>query len=352
MTNSVREIANQLEPGLRDEFLAAVEQTRQEADFVSVVSALKAGDIDEALRLLGLTEGSFKPLLARLDGDGDSLAALLREGYQEAGERAKDDLGVGPIALGVAAVFVATIVAAITSKSAAGLEAAVRDASTKTLTLKPERLAARLRDAVGLTARQTKSLNAYRDAFARIIENPSPTLTQRLKIGGRTVIDRTRPLARLRDYLSAEEMARLSASQRGALRRAISKGNLTPEQADRMVEQHRRHLVRLRAKAIARTEATKVTSAGQQEALENAVRSGLIDASTTMRVWVTAGDERVRTSHAAVPAMNSGGVAIGEAFRTPLGPSMYPPLEINCRCRIALRRVTSGNQPAAQSSAK
>lgn len=177
----------------------------------------------------------------------------------------------------------------------------------------PQKAVARIVKFIGLSEKQITSLTALERALTGILNK---TVTE------------------LSPYITRT----LSASQRSILSKALKKG-ITPDDIDRILERQADHLHKLRAKSISITETTRFINAGQQAAWEQAISRNIINPALYRRFWVTAGDERVRFSHSATQNMNAKGVGISEPFRTPLGPVMYPPLEINCRCRVALRKV-------------
>lgn len=96
-----------------------------------------------------------------------------------------------------------------------------------------------------------------------------------------------------------------------------------------------------RSKLIAETDALTIASLGEYESIVQAGAEGALDLSLITKHWVTAGDERVRENHRAIPIMNPDGVPFLEAFRTPIGVIRYPrdylatPENIvNCRCSL------------------
>lgn len=129
--------------------------------------------------------------------------------------------------------------------------------------------------------------------------------------------------------------AALNAAQRSILLKALS-GELTIAGNAKLVARHTAALASYRQQAIARQEASRAIQLGEYIAF----RQGKANRSlprTAKRFWKTAGDERVRHHHTEVPGMNAEGVDVGEPFQTPLGPFLYPPLEVNCRCRVVVR---------------
>ena len=163
-----------------------------------------------------------------------------------------------------------------------------------------------VRGSIGLTPRQVRAVENYR----RLLEQGSSDALRR----------------ELRDRRFD-----------GSVRRAIQDTEaLTQEQIERMVDRYRQRLVRFRAKTIAQTEALRATHEGAESAYEQAIDAGQIRPDQLVRRWVTAGDERVRSSHVRLGGLER---AIGETFPADEGPLRFPgdpdgPAAevINCRC--------------------
>lgn len=127
------------------------------------------------------------------------------------------------------------------------------------------------------------------------------------------------------------ETRRLSAADKAQIRSRLAKGTVDDEFVAKMQGRYASSLINRRAKNIARTETLRAANHGQREGWKQAVEQGVLP-KTARRMWIVTPDDRLRDTHAAVPGMNEGGVGLDQAFQTPLGPSMGPPLETNCRC--------------------
>lgn len=212
----------------------------------------------------------------------------------------------------------ATLIRSVAEKSAQAIsETAARASAGGTAGHDRINPASQVRDSVGLTPAQARSL----DTFRAVLDHAT-------RVTARPVI------------LTPDILRHLSAPQRAIVQRAAA-GELSPEKVRDIVERHRKALVDHRAASIARTEAARLTNAGEHTAWLQAAERGVIDEGRHRRFWITAGDERVRLDHRAVPAMNIAGVGLRQPFKTPFGAIMHPPLEINCRCRVALRSVAN-----------
>jgi len=194
------------------------------------------------------------------------------------------------------------------------MQAAARQAIVDGLVrgLNPREQARNFRNSIGLSARQVDAVNRYRS----LLEQNSLEALQR----------------ELRDR-------RFDPT----VRRAAATGDpLSTRQIDRMVDRYSERQLRWRSEMIARTEALRAVHAGSQEMYRQAILSGDLDADTLLQQWIIAGDNRVRSSHAAMSGQRR---PIGEPFLSGNGNSLRFPGDpnapasdtINCRCTLSTR---------------
>lgn len=109
---------------------------------------------------------------------------------------------------------------------------------------------------------------------------------------------------------------------------------------DKLVTMYRNNMLRYRGETIGRTEAIAALNRAEQEAILQAVDSGMVKRSAVTRIWDSAGDDgKTRESHL---EMDGQTVGLEEPFTFPDGTkAMFPgdtsldaPAEetINCRC--------------------
>lgn len=178
--------------------------------------------------------------------------------------------------------------------------------------LNPRQQALLFRESIGLTRKQVQAVLNYR----RLLETADAAALQRA----------------LRDR-------RFDSSVRAAV-----EGDrlLTPAQIDRMVERYRDGYLAYRAEVIGRTEALQSVHIGAQEAYRQAMDRGLIARDELVQEWITAADERVRTSHAAMHGQQR---PIGQPFVSGAGNQLRYPGDIDapgsetiqCRCVLTTR---------------
>jgi hypothetical protein len=127
------------------------------------------------------------------------------------------------------------------------------------------------------------------------------------------------------------ETRRMSAADKAQIRSRLARGTVDEPFIARMQGRYASSLINRRALNIARTETLRASHHGQLQEWKQATRQGVLP-KTARRMWIVTPDDRLRETHAAIPGMNPGGIALDGVFQTPLGPSNGPPLETNCRC--------------------
>ncbi len=126
------------------------------------------------------------------------------------------------------------------------------------------------------------------------------------------------------------------------VQKAIDTGKPLPvDVVDKLVSRYRANALRYRGEQIGRTEALAALNRSEYESVRQAVAQGSTPASAVERVWDSAGDRRVRSSHR---AMDGQRVGLEEAFTTPSGQKLMHPGDasmgasgaeiIACRCRV------------------
>jgi uncharacterized protein with gpF-like domain len=124
---------------------------------------------------------------------------------------------------------------------------------------------------------------------------------------------------------------------------AVNSGTgLTKDQIDRMVDTYANRQLTFRAETIARTESLRAVHQANQEMLTQAIENGDIDSDEIIQEWITAGDERVRSSHAEMQGQKR---PFGEPFISGNGNELDFPGDpdapanevINCRCVLTTR---------------
>lgn len=190
----------------------------------------------------------------------------------------------------------------------------------------PRKTAIAIRDSIGLTPTQTQWVANYR----RKLETLDPGALAN----------------KLRD-------ARTDA----AVRAAITAGKPLPQaRLDKLVDRYAERQLKYRAEVIARTETLRAVHEAQDEAYQQAIDDGHVDADRLQLEWHSGDPPRTRTSHARMDhqlrrhgeAFRSGD---GYALRFPGDPNAPASETASCRCRVT-RRVLPEGQVAVSVNAE
>lgn len=321
-------LASELEPALARAFREAVETIVSQVELRRLVEALDLGDVEAAIRVLRIDQVAYRPLQEALRqafiGGGAAVTGgmpALRE--PDGGGRLVIRFDVrNPRAEAwlqrESSQLVTRIVEdqrqAIRQAVTAGMEAGTNPRTTALS------IVGRVNPATGQRVGGIVGLTAQQEAFVR---------------NARAELLSGDP-AQMRAYL---ERTRRDARFDAAVRRAITEGRaLTAAEADRLTARYADRLLALRGEVIARTETLAALNTAQREAFEQAIDSGGVARQDVRRVWRTAADERVRSSH---QRLNGESVGMDEQFSNgllyPGEPGGAPEEVINCRCWADMR---------------
>jgi len=311
-------------PSIRKGFLDAVRGIVDNVRINHVEEAIKLGDPVGALRAIGLEGGAFRPLEKALETAFETGGVTVANSVPRSATQAVFRFDV--------------------RNSRA--EKFLREQSSGLITRITDDTRVAVRNIITEGVRDGRNpRNIALDMIGRI----NPTTGQRE--GG--IIGLTKPqerwVANARidlNTLSERYFSRTARDKRfdKTVRAAIASGKpLSPDTIDKLLGKYKDNLLLVRGEGIARTEAINSLNRSEQESIKQAVEQGAAKASQVKRIWDSAGDKRVRDSHA---AMDGQEVGLDEPFRTPDGAVlMYPgdssmgaPGEevIGCRCRVRL----------------
>lgn len=111
---------------------------------------------------------------------------------------------------------------------------------------------------------------------------------------------------------------------------AAAQGALSPAARTDMKARYHERYLSFRAQTIARTESLRAANLGAHESFRQlAEDSDLITPDMLTKKWITAGDDRVRLDHRAVP---KAAIPFNQPFIVGGVAVMYPPHGPNCRC--------------------
>lgn len=310
----IEELLAKAHKTIRDRFALIVQQIKNEHGLRELAELIAQGDVEGALSILDdaaqrlassinavfLTVGT-----TTADAVSDSLGIALS--FDQANERAVKLLELNKLEL----------VREFTEVQRDATRDALIQGSRQGLN--PREQARAFRDSIGLTKKQNRAVERYRELLET---GDSEALTREL-----------------RDARFDKTVAR-----------AIAEGkSLSKAEIKRMTERYRERMLKFRSETIARTESIATVNQGHDEAIRQGVDRGLLNAKKIQRTWKSAKDKRVRdpetgstTSHRTMHNQVRG---FGEPFvsgagnllRYP-GDAQAPGIDrIQCRCVVATR---------------
>lgn len=322
MANRFDQLIDHWDDVLRKAFTDAVYQMRSAAQIEQIARMLEKGDVEGAIRAVGLDPAQFRELDKAIgqafEAGGDATAKLVPIKRLDDGLRVIFIFRVrNPAAEQWISDRSSTKVTEILDDQRIMIREQLllgmqegRNPRSVALDLvgRIDKVGKRQGGLIGLTSSQAQWVNNYEQELSS--DNPLVALSRGLR----------------------------DARFDGAVKKAASTGEPIPEPLKaKMVTAYRNRALRFRAEAIGRTEAIAALHESQQQAMEQAVQSGVVDQTAVSFIWRTARDSRVRDSHAAMEGQK---VKFGEKFTTgngyhlefPGDPSAPASEVINCRC--------------------
>lgn len=326
----LKELAKVYLPQAQADYLAGVADLRDNVQIGLVVAALERGDVDGALAALAIDPAAFTPFIetqraAYLAG-GQSGAAYLT-GLKPPGGTA------------LLVRFDARNVRA---------ERWVLEASSRAVT----RIVDEQRTAIRSALFQGLSRGDNPRTTARLIAGTFNRATQQregglIGLASNQIewVQSARAELAAGDFTAYLNRKRRDGRFDGLIKAAIKDQKpLSAAKIDQITGRYADRLLALRAETIARTESLASLAAGQVEAFKQAADGGLVPRNGVRQVWQSAGDGRVRDSHA---ALDGESVGLDERFPNgllyPQDPSGPPEEVINCRCSMDIRVDWLGN---------
>lgn len=310
-------------PVTRAAFLAAVNDMRDTVMVGKLIDAIMRGEIEQAITLMHINNAAFGPVADAAKNAYDTAGNLTTQKMPKIpdGPNAGEKLlirfdGRSPRAEEWLLNYSSDKIVEMVNDQTLAIRNALRNGlergdNPRTVAYDligrwDDRKKERTGSIIGLTSKQEEFVNNARSLLA----------------GG------SEDLARFRSYKLRDK--RFDATLDKAIRGEIV---LTPEQIGRMTAEYKDNMLQLRAETIGRTETMSALHAGKNEAMAQALDTGEVDQQDVTRTWNTAGDTRVRDSHA---EMHGETVAWGERYSNGLefpGDPSGPASEvINCRC--------------------
>lgn len=329
MANSWESLLDGWEKKLQQAFQESIYQIRNQAQIDKIARMLERGDVDGAVRAVGLDPAQFrgfdKAIADAFESGGNATARSLPVTLSSSGLRAVFHFNVRNVQAETwLREYSGTLIKDIMDDQRTMIRNAMetgmkRGANPRTTALE---LVGRVSRATG---HREGGMIGLTDSQAQWVQNYADELASD---------DPLKALAReLRDKRFDKTVIRAQREGRA----------LTTSEIEPMVNAYRTRALRLRAESIARKETITAMHVAQEMAMQQAMASGKVNATDVTYVWRTAHDKRVRDSHR---VMDGQVRKQGQDFITGSGAHLrfpgdpYGPAAetINCRC-VRIPRV-------------
>lgn len=301
-----------LEPDLRREFMAALDDWRRNIDLQAVARALERGDVAGAVQAANIQPGALTGLARQMEGAFAAGGAAEAQGLRlNIIFNARDFRSEAVIRESSA-----TLIQAVTEDTRATLRTVMADGLSRGQGAVTT--ARQIRPYIGMADNQA----GYALNFLRKLQTDPKALLAELEAGG----------YKLRDK-------RLD----GHIRRAAASGEPIPAKSiDKIITAYRNRSIAWRAENISRTETLRSVNIGRYEAYRQAVESGRVREQDIRRTWNATPDKRTRDTHA---EMGGQTVGLNEPFVSPSGARLRFPGDplapiaetAQCRCNVTYR---------------
>lgn len=327
----LEDLLEQLEPVLREAFMAAIANVTDSVVLTVLIEAIEAQNYQAAFNALGMSDAALRPISAALENIFErGGTSIVRQSF--------------PPMLRSNSARAVTFHFDVRNPRA---EKWLREQSSRMITRIQED--ARVNIQTTLTT-NLEAGNNPRTTALDIVGRIDPATGKRM--GGLIGLTQPQELwvrnARIDlDQLSERYFTRKGRDQRfdGIVRRAIdSKTPLDKATIEKLITRYKNNLLRLRGETIGRTETIQSLNAAQFESYRQAVDNGAARPNMVQREWVSTRDGRERSSH---HEMYGQKVGIDEPFTTPDGEKLMFPGDtslgasgaetINCRCRVRFK---------------
>lgn len=345
----IRQLAKKLEPTFAAMILDAISKIKDAVSLRAIADALQTGDVDAVIAALGIDTNlaAFDGLKGQIQAAITAGAATQVSAVAAAGAIPRFvvqfDL-LNPRTVDFVQAYQFNLIRQITENTREGIRLHIKQQLEAGIN--PREAAAQIKQTIGLTERQMRSVLNFRDELENI--HLRRKLPASWGLGRQRSAWNTFPIDEAGEPIDGITSRRLRDFRfDNTLIKAIRNGEpLTQEQINTMTQRYYERWLRFRATTIARTESLRAAHAGAREQWRQAVDAGHISGALIRKQWQTAGDERVRLSHRPIPGMNTGpegvGIKFDELFVTPEGEHMLPPIAPNCRCTVIYRAYEPG----------
>ena len=329
LQQKLNELMDNLEPSVEQAFRDAIADIRSEIVLREVIERLERFDVEGAISALHIDAEAFRPL-----------TEAVRQAFNQGGVLVTQNMQK------VSTPDGARVVVRWDGENQRA-EQIIRTKAAQLVTLVTEDTKEMIRERIASGYEQGQGPRTIATSIAGRIDRVTGK-----RVGG--VIGMTAPQGRTvekaRLALSTGDIegmkAYLGLSKRdkrydARVRKAIETGKpVDKETLGKITSQLTARYINLRAETIARTETMMAVSASQHEAYQQGLDKAGRDASLVTRTWRSAGDKRVRHTHAVLNGQKVVGMDL--AFQSPSGAMLRYPGDtslgagasevIGCRC--------------------
>lgn len=300
-------LLDKFEPRIRDSFISAVNSSKDSLVINELTRLLENGLIEQAVEL---TDSIPLSVSNSVDISFTETGASTAETIASITNRPVFFDQTNQMAVNAMRRNRAKLIVEFRSSQREAVQEVVIDGIQRGLN--PIDQARNFRDSVGLTRRQVRAVNKFRNL---------------LQTGDRAALTRE-----LRDRRFDRTINNAINSERP----------LTQRQIDRMVQRYRERYIKFRAETIARTEALRSVHEANDIGFRQQIEAGILREDQVERTWFVTRDERLRSSHSAMSGQTRG---LNEAFISGNGNALMFPGDpsapasdiVQCRCSLTTR---------------
>jgi hypothetical protein len=324
------QLADKMTPVIRDAFLAAIGEIRDDVILKDLVKAITAGDYDEAFRTLGFSEAAMRPMIAAITAE-----------FEQAGNLT---FAMFPKHALSAATGVRVRLRFNVRDPAA--ERWIAEHSSRLITSITEDARIITRDKILVGMQEGRNpLNVALDLVGRY------DMTEKRRVGGAIGLTPGQEgwVANVRRDLIALDERYFTRDLRdhrfdSIVRQAIDSDKpLKAADVDRIVDRYRDRALKYRGNTIGRVEALQALNAGEYQSARQLVSEGIVTPDAIAKIWDDTGDRKTRRTHV---ILNNQRKTLDEPFISASGAQMMFPGDtslhapgdetINCRCRMKI----------------
>ena len=333
LTRQIETLLRRQEAALRRAFLLAVQDLRNQTQLTHLRNALRAGDVDAAIRTLNIEPAAYATFAREIGNTYTQAGATIAAGtvwrLPDSSQAVVRFNVTNPRAERWLASVSSDKITRITQDTIAAARVTINAGYAQGL--HPNRIALDLVGRIGANGRRTGGIIGLSEPQATYIAN----MRARLASGDPT---------EMRKVLT---MTRRDRRLDGVIRRAIEAGKpVTGADIDRLAGRYKDRLLALRGETIARTETAMAVEDARAETWRQYTEQNGIPDEAVIKRWIHAGaaaNEGERPEHEAMHREEVRGLNTpfvlpdGSVMQYPLDPAGGAQNVINCRCTVVNR---------------